>query len=158
MSRKSCDHTSVGMIVCQGDQLLLIERRKPPFGFAAPAGHVDDDGSYEIAARRELNEEVGLTAVTLTIVLEKDMNNVCRRQDGIWHHWKVYEVTATGDVRRSEQETNQAIWASVEMVEAMAAKTRLYEAGEISEEAWRQNPGLEAVWYEHFEHLGIIRN
>jgi len=28
------------MIVAQDDKLLLIERGKPPYGFAAPAGHI----------------------------------------------------------------------------------------------------------------------
>ena len=57
---KKCDHTSVGMLVWKEDKLLLIERKKPPFGFALPAGHVDGDDSFEVAAKRELEEEVGL--------------------------------------------------------------------------------------------------
>ena len=33
---KECDHTSVGMIIKRGEETLLIERKKPPFGFAPP--------------------------------------------------------------------------------------------------------------------------
>ena len=55
-----CDNTSVGMIVRNDkDELLLIERKNEPYGFAPPAGHVDDHGSFEDAARAELEEEVG---------------------------------------------------------------------------------------------------
>ena len=38
---KKCDHTSVGMLVWKNKKILLIERKKAPFGFAPPAGHVD---------------------------------------------------------------------------------------------------------------------
>jgi 8-oxo-dGTP pyrophosphatase MutT (NUDIX family) len=44
---------------------LLIERRQFPFGFAPPAGHVDDGETYIDAACRELQEEVGLEAPLL---------------------------------------------------------------------------------------------
>jgi len=80
---KTCDHTSVGIIVRQGDKFLLIERMKFPFGFAPPAGHVDGDESFEIAARRELTEEVGLEAVSIKLLFEGRKENVCRRHDGV---------------------------------------------------------------------------
>ncbi|MEK9177792.1 MAG: NUDIX hydrolase, partial [Patescibacteria group bacterium] len=57
---KICDHKSVGMFIWNDDKLLLIERGKRPYGFAVPAGHVDGDKTFEIAAIRELKEEVGL--------------------------------------------------------------------------------------------------
>jgi len=58
---KSCDNTSVGMLVRKEDKVLLLERMKPPYGFAPPAGHVDEDltstgkKDFEAAARRELH-------------------------------------------------------------------------------------------------------
>lgn len=85
---KTCDHTSVGMLVRDGDLFLLIERATFPFGFALPAGHVDGDPSFEAAARRELREEVGLETATLKELLDKHMDNPCRREGGTWHHWK----------------------------------------------------------------------
>lgn len=66
---KLCDNKSVGMIVWRNDKLLLIERKKPPFGFAPPAGHVDDDKSFEVAAKRELKEEVGLDTDNLELLI-----------------------------------------------------------------------------------------
>ena len=67
---KVCDHTSVGMLVYKDDKILLIERKKYPFGFATPAGHIDNKGSYENAAREELEEEVGLKAKSLKLLTE----------------------------------------------------------------------------------------
>lgn len=157
MSDKSCDHTSVGMIVSRGDEVLLIERRKQPYGFAAPAGHVDDDVTYEVAAERELMEEVGLQANSLKLMLEKDVNNPCRRKDGDWHHWKVYEVSAEGNVRPSEQETKQFCWVSPEKLENLADRTKSYLDHQITDEEWQKKPGLEVVWYEHFKAIGRIK-
>lgn len=157
MSDKICDHTSVGMLVRKGADLLLIERRRPPFGFAPPAGHVDGDLAYEAAAARELTEEVGLRADLLKLVFEGDMNNPCRRTGGTWHHWKIYEVGVRDTrVKRSEDETRQAGWYTAEQIRGLAERTRKYMAHQISDEVWQQNPGLEKVWYEYFIKLGII--
>jgi ADP-ribose pyrophosphatase YjhB (NUDIX family) len=76
---KICGHISVGMIIRSDDKVLLIERMKYPFGFAPPAGHGDGDKSYEIAAKRELHEEVGLKAVDLGLIFEGRKENRCRR-------------------------------------------------------------------------------
>jgi 8-oxo-dGTP pyrophosphatase MutT (NUDIX family) len=158
MSEKVCDHTSVGMIVYRPDgKLLVIERMKPPYGFAAPAGHVDSDTTYEAAAVRELQEEVGLVVVSMELVLEADMQNPCRRQGGNWHHWKVYNVTTTGEIRRSQEEVKQTCWVTGEVLGGLAVRSRQYQEGKIAEDDWRQNPGLEPVWLQLFERLGIIQ-
>jgi ADP-ribose pyrophosphatase YjhB (NUDIX family) len=95
-----CDHTSVGVLVWHGESLLLIERKNFPFGFAPPAGHVDDHGSYEEAARIELEEEVGLHATSISLVIEGRKQNPCRRVGGNWHYWKVFEATVDGQLER----------------------------------------------------------
>jgi ADP-ribose pyrophosphatase YjhB (NUDIX family) len=156
MSDKVCDHTSVGMLVWDNNKLLLIERKKFPFGFAPPAGHVDGDPTYEVAAKRELREEAGLETVSLEPVLDKDKSNPCRRKDGTWHHWTVYNVTTKGELKRSEEETKQIGWFSVAEVQALAERTEGYLQGKISDEAWRQQPGLEPVWYEHLKDLKVL--
>jgi ADP-ribose pyrophosphatase YjhB (NUDIX family) len=157
VSDKVCDHTSVGMLVRRGGSLLLIERRKPPFGFAPPAGHVDGDATYEIAAARELTEEVGLQAQSLILLLEKVKDNPCRRVGGIWHYWKIYEAkTQDTPVVRSEDETLQAGWYTAGQIKKLAERTEQYLAGQVSDEAWEQDPGLEKVWYEYFIELSII--
>ncbi len=40
---KICDNKSVGIIVWRDNKVLLIERKKFHFGFALPAGHLDDN-------------------------------------------------------------------------------------------------------------------
>lgn len=119
---KICDHSSVGMFVWREGKLLLIERKKWPPGFAVPAGHVDGDISYEEAAKRELREEVGLTAEKLELIYEGRHENPCRREDGTWHHWKLYKVEVSGELKRSEAETKQVGWYTVEEIRELGEK------------------------------------
>jgi len=152
---KKCDHTSVGILVWQDGKLLLIERKKFPFGFAPPAGHCDGD-DFEIAARRELEEEVGLKVTSLRLVAEGRKNNPCRRPGGTWHDWRIYQAEAQGEVKRSLEETKQAGRYSKEEIKNLALRTEQYLEGKISEEEWQKSPGLEPVWYQWTKELGII--
>ena len=153
---KTCDHTSVGMLVWREKSLLLIERARFPFGFALPAGHVDGDATFEDSARRELKEEVGLETSDLNLIAEGRKENKCRREDGTWHYWKIYQVTATGEIKRSEDETKKAGWYNTDQIKALAYKTEKYNNKEISEEEWNKSPGLEPVMYDWFKELKII--
>ena len=153
---KKCDHTSVGMLVHRGDTFRLIERMNPPVGFAPPAGHVDDFGSFEEAARQELKEEVGLDMKGLTLLAEGRRENPCRREDGNWHYWKIYELNADGTVQRSESETKQAHFYTRNDLLSLADKTEKYIRGSISQTDWERSPGLEPVWYEWLKELKII--
>jgi ADP-ribose pyrophosphatase YjhB (NUDIX family) len=141
MQAKKCDHKSVGILVWKDGKLLLIERKKFPPGFAIPAGHLDDDVSFEDAARRELKEEVGLEAASLRLIFEGRKENPCRREDGTWHEWKIYEAKADGEVTRSLDETKQAGWFTIEDIKVLAEKN---------------DPGLEPVMRELFKDLGIL--
>jgi len=153
---KPCDNKSVGIIVWRGDKLLLIERKKPPFGFAPPAGHIDEDNSFEVAAKRELQEEVGLETENIELVIEGRKNNLCRREGGNWHYWKIYKINASGEIKRSDDETKQANWFDNNQMKILAQKTKKYLAGDISEDEWIKNPGLEPVWLEWLKELKII--
>jgi|SRR6185436_7117968 len=151
-----CDHTSVGMLVWKDNSLLLIERKRFPFGFAPPAGHVDVHGSFEQAAKNELKEEVGLEVENLKLLTEGKKENLCRRESGTWHYWKIYEAEATGEVKGAEDETKQAGFRAKGDLLALAAKTEQYLRGKISENEWEKSPGLEPVWYEWFKELKVI--
>lgn len=145
------------MLVWHDQSLLLIERRKPPFGFAPPAGHVDEGESYEAAAARELSEEVGLDSKELKLIVEGRKENACRRPDGSWHHWKIYDIQTAGEVHRSQSETKQAKFVDKEELERLANRTKRYLLQEIEEEDWQKSPGLELVWYEWLQEIGVLK-
>jgi len=153
---KVCDHKSVGMIVRKEEKILLIERMKPPFAFALPAGHLDGYEDFEEMAKQELFEETGLVAKSLKFLIEGRKENPCRRIDGTWHFWQIFEVESEGQVNRSLLETKQTKWVSVSELKELAKKTQAYEAGKISEDDWRKNPGLEKVWCDWLKELKII--
>ena len=153
---KKCDHKSVGIFVWNDDKLLLIERAKFPYGFAVPAGHVDGDSSFEVAAKRELKEEVDLDAESLDLLLEEHKENPCRREDGTWHDWKLFKVSFKGEINRSLDETKKVSWYSMDQIIMLAQRTEQFNAGKISDSEWQENPGLEPVMYEFFKELKIV--
>jgi ADP-ribose pyrophosphatase YjhB (NUDIX family) len=154
---KKCDHKSVGILVWKDKSLLLIERKKIPWGFAPPAGHVDGDSSFEEAAKRELYEEVGLKALKLKQIAEGRKENKCRRIDGDWHYWKIYEANvANNHLSGNQDETKQVGWYNHEKLIDLAKKTEKYLKGEIKEGEWQKSPGIEPVWLEWFKELKII--
>jgi ADP-ribose pyrophosphatase YjhB (NUDIX family) len=151
-----CDHTSVGILVWRGADLLLIERRNAPIGYAPPAGHVDEQGSFERAAKLELYQEVGLVADQLELLAEGRKDNRCRRENGTWHYWKIYEANVSGQVRLSPRETRGFIWAAPRVVQELVERTERYSRNLIDEMEWITKPGLEPIWVEWFKELNII--
>ncbi len=153
---KKCDNNSVGMLVWRDGGLLLIERKNQPFGFAPPAGHLDDDNSFEESAQRELKEEVGLDTNGIKLLVEGRKENLCRREGGSWHYWKIYQVETIGELKRSEAETKQADFYTKDDLHLLATKTEKYLRGDIKQDEWEKSPGLEPVWYEWLRALQII--
>jgi ADP-ribose pyrophosphatase YjhB (NUDIX family) len=153
---KICDHTSVGMFVWKDDTLLLIERARFPFGFAIPAGHVDGDKTFEESAARELKEEVGLDTKEMKLIAEGRRENLCRREGGTWHYWKLYKIEATGTIEGAVDETKRVGWYTKEQIKELGNKTEKYNRKEISEEDWDKDPGLEPIMYEWFKEFNII--
>lgn len=151
-----CDHTSVGILVFRDGKLLIIDRKRPPLGLAAPAGHVDKHGNpddseisqFETAARNELEEEAGLQATSLTLIGEGRKENPCRRPDGTWHYWRIYRTEALGELKPSTEETRGHFWCTRDqMADLLKGKSITMSRGEA---------GLEPVWHDWFTELDIL--
>ena len=66
------------LIVSSAGQVLAVSRRDDPTDFGLPGGKIDPGEDAETAARRELQEETGLTVGELTMVhSEHDGNMLC---------------------------------------------------------------------------------
>jgi 8-oxo-dGTP pyrophosphatase MutT (NUDIX family) len=159
MTIEPCNNTSVGIIVKRNECLLMIERRRPPYGWAAPAGHVDDGESYIEAARRELMEEVGLSAGpnTLTLVAGGTYGNRCRRPGGTHHRWEVFETYRDqSDPVRNQDEVRAMAWMTLPEIASLARLCRSHLNRNAGPDEWRDYPGLEPIWLEFFTDLGYV--
>ena len=128
-------HYSVGAVIMQNKKYLLIDRAIPPFGFAGPAGHIDQNETPEIALYREVSEETGLKILDYKLLLEEEIDwNTCNK--GInTHYWYLYECTVLGQLIHNELEAKTIGW---------------YSKDEI------KNLKLEPVWAYWFKKLSII--
>lgn len=170
MSDKTCDHRSVGIVVKKDGRLLIIERKKFPAGFALPAGHLDGD-SFKAGAERELREETGISASNLEHLFSVELPNPCRRAGGTHHQWEVFRAAMwQGELKRAEDETKSAEWATPERLRHLALRTEEFArkhnialsdlsalTSVLSADAeWQSSPGLEPVWYRFLKDLREI--
>jgi 8-oxo-dGTP pyrophosphatase MutT (NUDIX family) len=122
-------------------QTLLFLRRKFPFLYTVPAGHIEQGGDPEAEMRREATEETGMIVQT-TIRLWPDevliFEDPCRRGAN-YHRWHVFDVLAEGAPRLSD-EGRIIGWYSDDEIRALAA-ARL----------------LTAPVHQIFSRLGILR-
>ncbi len=158
---RPCDNTSVGVIVIDGtDRYLLIERSTPPFGIAPVAGHIDNHGGPQSAARNEVNEEVGLTILNLRKLCELWRPNPCRRPagpGGIGHHWTLYQATVEGELRTSPDEVRAARWINTDELQALAERTAAHARGHLTSKEFLAKPGLQPVWVHFLAVQRLIR-
>lgn len=112
-------HESAGVFVLnRTGRLLLFERTIYPFALTVPSGHVDTGEEPAAAAGRELKEEVGLTAETLTAVTavtaEDIVGDSCRRGSDAhrWHAFACRVDAVEGEVEVLE-EGRRPVWLTV---------------------------------------------
>ena len=128
-------HYSVGAVIERDGKYLLIDRAVPPFGFAGPAGHIDEGESPEQALTREIEEEVGLTITDHALLFEEKLDwNTCSK--GVdTHYWYLYRCEVSGELQPNTRETKSADWYTKEEIKSLT---------------------LEPIWKYWFEKLNII--
>jgi len=102
-------HFSAGAIIKRGDKYLLLDRRKKPFGWAGPSGHIDKGETPREALQREVKEEVNLKITSAKLVYHKNLKFGCRRTAS-YHEWYVYKCTATGNIKVQKEEVKKSGW------------------------------------------------
>jgi len=112
-------HYSVGAIIVKDDKILLIDRAKPPFGYACPAGHVERGEEIVPALFREVEEETGLHVEEHELLFEEEVDwNWCSL-DITSHYWYVYKCSATGTLSRNYIETKSIGWYTPEQIKKL---------------------------------------
>lgn len=157
---KRCDNASVGVLIFDGrNRLLVFDRATPPWGVAPPAGHVDEHGETWQAAQAEVAEEVGLHAFDLRLAGRGWRDNRCRRRPGPTgdgHQWWIYRARVVGTLTPSVRETRNARWLTAQELQALTVRTAAYAHGELPEEEWWAAPGIEPVWVHWLSLAGLI--
>jgi len=130
-------HYSVGAIIKKGNKYLLIDRVKPPYGFAALAGHIDEGENAEQALLREVREESGLKVLSYELLCEEELDwNWCSKGIGA-HYWYLYKCEVEGDINQNKAETKSIGWFSESEIKKLK---------------------LEPVWKHWFKKLNIFGN
>lgn len=136
-------HLSVGAIIKNNKgEILMIDRLKTPFGWACPAGHIDEDEEPEEALLREVKEETGLNIKSfneIDINYTRDDYTDCPQEPcsrGInFHMWFIYDVVAEGELIFKADEVKAIKWCSIEEIKHLP---------------------LEKVWKYWLEKLNVI--
>ena len=147
-----CDNRSVGVIVeNDADETLLLSRARFPYGWAAPAGHVDEHGSLEQTAIDEVFEETGviLDPASLEVVINGlRVHNQCRRPGGDYHDWTVFRAQAKNTtITASPEETLGVSWVPRQVLGALASASMQISHSEIR----RGDLALEPIWAYFFQ-------
>jgi len=128
-------HYSVGALIKKDNKYLLIDRKISPYGFAGPAGHIDEGEFPEESIIREVKEETGLKVVKHSLIFEEEINwNWCSKGVKI-HYWYLFKCETSGEIKRNMRETKLI---------------GLFSESEI------KNLKLEPVWKYWFEKLKVI--
>lgn len=129
-------HYSVGIIIERKNKILLIDRVNFPYGWACPAGHIDQGENPHQAIERETQEETGCRIKNLKLIAEiPDMKNECAL--GIkYHHWYGFRGEISGKINICKDEARDWQWV---------AKDKLKDID------------LEPAWEQWFKKIGWIK-
>ncbi|MFF7526620.1 NUDIX hydrolase [Streptomyces pseudovenezuelae] len=157
---KTCDNTSVGIVITEHQgRYLMFDRATFPPGTAPVAGHIDNHGTAEDAARAEVEQELGLTVTGLRNVTGSWRNNPCRRLPGTrgtGHDWTIYQATVTGDLTPSAREAKNVRWLTPYALQELADRTVAYAQGRLTDAEFKAAPGIELVWMQWLAHISAI--
>lgn len=98
-------HFSIGAAVEKDDKYLLFHRRKFPFVWVSPAGHLRKGENPRQAVKREVEEETGLRVTKVKLLFEEELtDDPCRCGVDI-HFWRFYFCQTRGKLKEGDEAT-----------------------------------------------------
>ncbi|MGH3620742.1 MAG: NUDIX domain-containing protein [Sciscionella sp.] len=142
---------------CQRRSAHYLAGRAAGLRTGAASGR-DRPGSPDTSTSAEVAEEVGLVVTSLDLVLTAWRPNRCRRPTTghVGHHWRIYEAQASGPIRPSAPEVRAARWVHPDELQQFARRTAAYAEGQVSEEEFAAQPGMEPVWVRFLQELQLV--
>lgn len=109
-------HESTGVFIRNPDgKFLFFERTIFPFALTVPSGHVDANENALSAARRELEEEVGVRVDTLVKIADEDIIGDSCRRGADAHKWHAYLLVLNkAIVVEVKEEGRNPVWLTLD--------------------------------------------
>jgi len=111
-------HRSVGALIINDGEVLLLKRRKYPYKYSIPAGHLEKNEDPDIAVTREVIEETGIEkgAEAFEKIFSGKIDDPCRRGCDI-HDWSLYTLRlGERPDTSSNEEAEKLEWISLDQV------------------------------------------
>jgi len=118
---KGIGHRIARVLVFNAKGKLLIQKRSLNINFPgkwdqSAAGHVDEGEDYDVAAIRELKEEVGISGIPLKLIA-KYRSNEMKKNKIMKRFNAIYVGTYEGEVNFSEKEVSEVKWVTLTELE-----------------------------------------
>lgn len=121
MTTKNQKHKSAGIIIQNSsNEILMLDRANFPYGWACPAGHIDEGETPEQAVVRETREETGLELVDFELLLHEYVTwNECA-QGVKGHDWFVFRALGwEGEIKTQDQEAKELKWHPIDELDKL---------------------------------------
>jgi 8-oxo-dGTP pyrophosphatase MutT (NUDIX family) len=106
-------HYSIAAVVEKDGKVLLEHRRKFPFGYSIPAGHLEkaERDRTDEAIKREVKEETNLDVEVCEKLFELEHTGLCRRGAEV-HHYYLFKCSGSGKLEKND-ESHELVWVPV---------------------------------------------
>jgi len=112
-------HYTVAALIQENNRYLLIDRVRPPFGWACIAEHVEEeDATLEDTLKRGVKEEMGLEVITAHVIKQKIEQNICKDGTAL-HHFTVYDTVVSGAPSPKKDEVKAYSWFALKEIEKL---------------------------------------